>query len=44
MEIDFPESESEDNLYSEYSESLKEKAETSLNILIGEDDTDLAEI
>ena len=44
MVIDFPESESEDNLYSEDSESLKEKAETSLNILIAEDDTDLAEI
>ncbi len=44
MGIDFPESESEENLFSKDSELLKEKAETSLNILIGEDDVDLAEI
>ncbi len=44
MGIDLPERESEENLLSNDSELLKEKAETSLNILIGEDDVDLAEI
>jgi len=44
MGIDFPESESEENLFSRDAKLLKEKAETPLNILIGEDDRDLAEI
>ncbi len=44
MGIDLPERESEENLLSNDSELLKEKSETSLNILIGEDDVDLAEI
>ncbi len=44
MVNDFPESEPEENLFSRDAKLLKEKADTSLNILIGEDDTDLAEI
>ena len=44
MVNDFPESESEENFFSRDAEFLKQKAETSLNILIGEDDWDLAEI
>jgi len=44
MVNDFPESESEENFFSRDAELLKEKAEASLKILIGEDDRDLAEI
>ncbi|MFB5597647.1 MAG: response regulator [Nitrosopumilaceae archaeon] len=44
MVIHFPDKESEDHFLSKDSEILKEMADTSLNILIGEDDVDLAEI
>ncbi len=44
MVIDFPDKESEDNFLGRDSKILREKTETPLNILIGEDDVDLAEI
>jgi two-component system cell cycle response regulator CpdR len=44
MVIDFPNRKSEEDFLGKDSEILKEKAETLLNILIGEDDIDLAEI
>lgn len=44
MVVDFPDKKSEDNFLGKDSEVLKEQTETPLNILIGEDDVDLAEI
>jgi two-component system cell cycle response regulator CpdR len=42
--VDFPNKKSEEDFLGRDSEILKEKADVSLNILIGEDDVDLAEI
>ena len=44
MVVDFPDKESEDNFLGKDFDVLREKTEHPLNILIGEDDVDLAEI